>query len=90
MNDERIELLTQFHVGIPRAKVVQKLWDLRKEIQGAGALDLATILLLSDVCNALSLDDAETSAVLGIEGEKLIQDWKDEAIAPVEVTIASP
>lgn len=91
MKDEgRIELLTQFHVGIPRAAIVKALWALRQQLEAEGALDLRASLLLYDVCECLGLDVLETESVLGFEGTRQVEHFKAEKVMEVVEPVKAP
>ena len=62
-----------------RRTIVLKLRTLREEMEADGISTLDVVapvaLILSDVCNALELSQAEHDLVLGSEATEAIEEW---------------
>lgn len=77
-----------------RQEVVRRLVGLRKELEADKVLenDITLSLFLADVCNALELDNSETLAVLGMNVNRQVKEWKAAVCWPTteEETAVSP
>lgn len=83
------ERLEQRVAAVHHAAVVARLRRFRENLERDmqpepwTALEAPMVLLLSDVCTALGLDEQECARVLGTEGTLMLADTLEERIRPI-------
>lgn len=67
-----------------RQEIVDRLAGLRKELEADKMLenDITLSLFLADVCSTLELDNSETLAVLGMNVNRQVNEWKAQVWWP--------